>query len=372
MILNRLKNNFKKCPTIYSLARLINTPIRNFKTKKIRKKYEKIGIRKLNEVSNHETNKIIYYFGIPIHKNMGDLAQYYCINRWLKNNYPETNIVQLETYCTYSKKFIRLLENKVNKDDILIFQSGYCSKESHLDHKMHCIIVKNFKKNKIVFFPQTVNFVNKYYLKKTANIYNKHDHLLFLARDKESYKIANKYFNKVKVDLFPDIVTTLIGDFNISNKNKEGLFFCLRNDGEKKFSINDFIAFDVLKNKYQFVDKGDTNSNLKYSEIVKDLNSNISMILEKFSKYKLIITDRYHGTIFSMIANTKVIVVPTNDHKVVSGATWFKGIYDSYRVVENPAEAIRIAKAMTDFEVNNKEYFNTNYYSKLKNMIENL
>lgn len=48
------------------------------------------------------------------------------------------------------------------------------------------------------------------------------------------------------------------------------------------------------------------------------------------SHYKVVITDRYHGTIFSLIANTPVIIIKSTDHKVTTGADWFKGIYDDY------------------------------------------
>ena len=42
------------------------------------------------------------------------------------------------------------------------------------------------------------------------------------------------------------------------------------------------------------------------------------------------ITDRYHGTIFSLCAGTPVIILKTTDHKVTTGADWFKGVYDDY------------------------------------------
>ena len=57
--------------------------------------------------------------------------------------------------------------------------------------------------------------------------------------------------------------------------------------------------------------------------------------IEDYSRYKIIITDRYHGTILSLVAGTPVIILKTNDHKVTTGADWFKGVYDEHVFLAN-------------------------------------
>ena len=87
------------------------------------------------------------------------------------------------------------------------------------------------------------------------------------------------------------------------------------------------------------------------------------------SQYKCVITDRYHGTIFSLCANTPVIIIQSNDHKVITGANWFKNIYDDYVYVAKNLDdaydkAIEICK---DFKYKQLEaYFDKEYYDKLK------
>ena len=90
---------------------------------------------------------------------------------------------------------------------------------------------------------------------------------------------------------------------------------------------------------------------------------------EKYSKYKLVITDRYHGTIFSLIAGTPVIVLSSADHKLSSGVKWFP--------IEIFGDYVSYASSLDDaFEKANKmlatphthqlpPYFQENYYSKL-------
>ena len=55
----------------------------------------------------------------------------------------------------------------------------------------------------------------------------------------------------------------------------------------------------------------------------KEREGLIRKMLEYFAKFQCIITDRYHGTIFSQIVNTPVVVISSADHKLVSGVKWF-------------------------------------------------
>ena len=94
-----------------------------------------------------------------------------------------------------------------------------------------------------------------------------------------------------------------------------------------------------------------------------------------YSKYKVIITDRYHGTIISNIANTQVIVLKTNDHKVTSGVDWFiKNGYKNIRLAKNLDEAYSYAAELynNNSPCNNPNIFKTKYYDCLKKQINNI
>lgn len=83
-----------------------------------------------------------------------------------------------------------------------------------------------------------------------------------------------------------------------------------------------------------------------------------------------------YGTIFSLIASTPVIVLQTTDHKVTTGADWFKGIYDDYVfVAQDLQDAHRIAEEILqrpDAAKPLTPYFADNYYAKLKALFETL
>lgn len=85
------------------------------------------------------------------------------------------------------------------------------------------------------------------------------------------------------------------------------------------------------------------------------------------------ITDRYHGTIFSLCAGTPVVIIKTTDHKVTTGADWFNGIYDDYVYVAKDLEnAIRISQKILKSNLAHtfRPYFKTEYYDKLKSLFE--
>ena len=112
---------------------------------------------------------------------------------------------------------------------------------------------------------------------------------------------------------------------------------------------------------------GDTQSKASLRTILNNLQEHIENEIEKYSHYKVTITDRYHGTIFSIIAGTPVVIIKTNDHKVTTGADWFKGVFDDYvYVAKDLDEAHKIAAEIIkrDKEFIPTTYFDENYYGK--------
>ena len=346
---------------------------RNFKARNKIKVMSADAEKTLDAVDKKK--KHIYFVGVPMHKNMGDQAQKYCIDRWLKNNYPDYDIVHFFTWPFYNRDFRDKIKQTVQPQDMIVIQSGYCTTSWHFDHPMHRFIVKSFRDNPVLIMPQTVLFSRNRDAKKTAEIYSQHSKLLFLARDKKSYESAKKYFIGTKVECYPDIVTTLIGDFEYNHPSeRNGVLLCVRNDGEKLYG-NDVIESlaKKIKDKGHNCQIADTNSELPLKELQKYFEDELKKVISSFAGYKVVITDRYHGTIFSLIANTPVIVLSTNDHTVKTGTEWFKGVYDgNYFNADTPDEAFSIAMRIFDENraVRNEAYFKEHYYDCLKEKFE--
>ena len=356
---------------VYNRLFNIKLMYRNIKAKPVRRKQAEQGIRMLETVEN--TQKRIFFCGIPIHKNLGDQGQRYCIERWCKENYPDYTVVPIATWAFYEKNFKKKLEGLASKDDIFLIQSGYCTTSRHYDHPMHRYVVSTFVDNAILIMPQTVRFVEDRDGHKTGKIYDAHKKLMFLARDKISFESAKKFFPHTKVYLYPDIVTTLIGTMEFKEERK-GVLICVRNDGEKKYGSDQIEELSRrFLNNGTACDISDTNSDLPLEEIVARYEEVLSDMLRFFASHRVVITDRFHGTIFSLISNTPVIVLETNDHKVKTGTEWFAGVYDgAYYNAGSIEEAYKMAGDILNSNTNvrNSAYFKEKYFDVLKNEFE--
>lgn len=332
--------------------------------------------KKTLKYAKSRKNKV-FYLGIPAQTNLGDLAQGVCIRRWLKKHYPEKIIIEVETNALVNTHFslLKKLQESYYSGDMIVFQSGYTTTDlgGHAD-EMHRTVMKVLPHANILMMPQTIYFKSKQNQDRTAKVYNQMKNMLFLARDEISYHMANKMFPDIKIDLYPDIVTTLIGTKKFKNE-RNGILFCCRDDGEKFYSDD---QIEILMHKCKLlgpVIKTDTTKYGKTRDIVKNAQNYIYQEIKNYSRYKVIITDRYHGTILSLVAGTPVIVLKTNDHKVITGAKWFKGVYDEYVYLVNDLnEAFTIASKVYYKHLSNQldPYFEKEYYDKLPKLFENL
>lgn len=313
-------------------------------------------------------NKRIYYCGVPAHGNLGDLAQGVCIRRWIKKHYSDYYVTELETNALVNTKHSCLndLKKAFNSDkDFIIFQSGYTTTDlgGYAD-TMHQAVIGALPNARILMMPQTIFFKSEERKQLCSKVYNSHKRMLFLARDTVSFEMAKEMFPSLPKKCYPDIVTTLIGSVK-SNQDREGILFCLRDDGEKYYNDEDLSVLIERCKKIGPVNRTDTT---KGKSVVKEAENYIYAEISEYAKYKVMITDRYHGTILSIVAGTPVIIIKTTDHKVTTGADWFKGIYDDFvYLAEDLEEAYQLANKLylRNIYETPKAFFEENYYDKL-------
>lgn len=322
-----------------------------------------------------EAKRRIFYLGVPSHNNLGDLAQGVCIRRWIRKHYPEYECVEIETNALVNTRFPLL--NKLKKiyksGDFVVFQSGYTTTDlgGYAD-EMHRAVIQMLPDANILMMPQTIFFEKEENKKRTSEIYDLDQNMLFLARDKVSYRLAKNMFSRLQIELFPDIVTTLIGKYSFESK-RDGIIFCCRDDGEKYYSDDEIRKLMDKCAKFCRVERTDTTKKGKRIDVVNNAEQLIFQEVEKYSKYKVMITDRYHGTILSLVAGTPVVIIKTTDHKVVTGAEWFHGIYDEYvYLAQNLVEAYDIAKTIYKKELDYKleSIFENQFYDKLPEILK--
>lgn len=363
---NKIRNAIANNEHVFTILSKLYTPIRVTKEHFQRRN---LAIRLISTYQNikREDPKIVY-FGIPQHNNLGDIAQTYCIRKWLRENYKNNVIIEVPARESFDKKIHEFLRTRISDSDLFIFQSGYCTSEGHLDHRMHLNIVEKFPNQPCVILPQTVNLVKSKSFQEAKEVFGKHNKLLFIARDKTSFLSAKQFVNDKQLKLYPDMVTSLIGrDFITCCENRNGVLVCVRNDKEKFYSeleLNNMIK--KIESFATRVNLTDTNSPFGVKETYDHLEEILKEKIRDFSTYEVVVTDRYHGTIFSIIANTPVVVIRSNDHKVTSGVDWFKGLYDekAVQLANDLEEAFGLVKNICSQKsvINNNDSLYKAYY----------
>lgn len=320
---------------------------------------------------------VAFLLGVPSHSNLGDQAQSYCTELWLQRNYPTYAFRQFTTndldFSDYA--LLKKIAKSIKPEDIVLFQSGYNTSDLYIrEERMHRKAHELLTSNQIIVFPQTVNFLDYKEAYNTELEYKNARHSLFLARDKVSFERAKIICGNVSVLLFPDIVTTLIGSIE-KPVETSGIMLCVRNDRESAINIETRNHIIKSLSEIDNVTVSDTNSKDHYRKVQKNRRKYISEIIARFSKYKVVVTDRYHGMIFSLVAQTPVIVLNTFDHKLSSGVEWFTDV-DEYLDYIYQCQSISTLPGLVSevLSVENRQklsyHFKTDYYDKLKEIIE--
>ena len=340
-------------------------------------------VRLLKGLITSMFSKRVILVAEPTHPNLGDQAQLMCTERWIGKTFPNRSIVHLGMLFTpfdnsmknhvmgYPVIKILLLKLFIRKTDIFIGHSGYYFVDHHQGWFAYLSILEKFC-NRLIILPQTINFHTPLVKQRVMRVFSNRSNLLLLCRDEVSYKKAQEMFQNTKILLYPDIVTSLIGN-RAYNKKREGILFCMRDDIEAFYKPQDI---DDLMKKFGGIrmEKIDTTISASPKEMQKCRDALIGDMIEKISTYKVVITDRYHGTIFSAIASTPVIVINSADHKLSSGVKWFpKDVFgDAVQFAHSLDDAYsKIMEILyTNKSYNNPQYFKIEYWDKLGKLLD--
>lgn len=321
----------------------------------------------------------IFVFGAPFHGNLGDQAQTYCTELWYKDRFPNSLVIAIDTASALKKGsyIVDRIRQIVRSNDKIVLHSGYHTTDLYeVENDLNLSIIERFPELPITVLPQTIHFENNATLKATANVYNQHGNITLMCRDEQSYKVAGRYFKNAHLKLMPDIVTMLIGSNDRAvprNKHRDNaIMVCFRNDKESKYGHELSRITKKLKTITQDVTITDTTLDIDPYYLAKNRKKVLRQFLSNVARHKLVITDRYHGTIFSAITNTPVIVLGSTDHKLSSGVKWFDkvGLSGIVHYAESPKEAIQMAHDIYgsyDFSRKVPAVFKEKYWNKKYN-----
>lgn len=284
-----------------------------------------ISSRKIDEYEKYRGKKKIIVTLAADYGNLGDIAITYAQTKYLKEKYPDYEVIELPISQHFTH--LKALKAICTEEDIITTVGGGNMGDLY-DEIEYCrqFVIKKFKNNKIISFPQTIDFSNSdkgnKALNKAVKIYGQHPNLTIVAREQISYEKMKEVFTNNRISLCPDIVMSLN---EVEPKYKrENITLCLRDDNEKRVSKEqEKNLVDKIYKEFKNVIMYDTHiGGSRYS--VEQREKELNKIWGIFKKSKVVVTDRLHGMIFCYITKTPCVVLQNNNHKVKGCYEWIK------------------------------------------------
>lgn len=273
------------------------------------------------------SNRRFVLIGTPHHGNLGDHAIAFAEVEFLKGIHPNAAL-DIITEADYWK-FKASLSKQLKKDDVILLHGG--GNLGNLYPYAEAVrqdVLKRFKANPTVMFPQTVHFTSDkkgLKAKRTATtIYKNKSCFAAFARESVSYPILAELVGTQHAFLVPDIALSLTHLLPFRQK-RSGALLCLRNDIEKTLSQKEeTLIASSLSRRFSSTFKTDTVvpqfcSFTKAEQCLREL-------LLRFASAEIVVTDRLHGMIFAALTRTPCIAMPNFNHKINGVAAWLSDI----------------------------------------------
>lgn len=297
--------------------------------------FKKMGILFKEFESNLEKSKIIkkllkdnrkkfIVFSTPLHGNLGDRALLVGEKRFVEQYFPGYSFcaIPLEYLSAFihCKKYIR------KEDIIALHAGGNIGSLYPCIHIMQEKVVQLLKKKTIMIFPQTFYYSKdddgRKCLANTRRVYRKCKKQHIFVRDKGSFQFVRQELPFARVDLMPDMALMLLGRKN-QTVLRQGALICLRNDSERTMSVQEWDEIlEFAQNQFGHLEQADTH--VYHDMADEQARDEIEKLLIKMESVKIVITDRLHGMIFSLITKTPCVVVASKSHKVEGVYDWIK------------------------------------------------
>ena len=296
-------------------------------------------IHSLKVTQSHDPR--IIFVGVPLHGNLGDHAIAVAMRSFFRQHFPDMPVVEIpgDIFSENAGSFGRWIQMQ---DRIAVIGGGFLGSLWLNEEEMVRSVVRQFPKNRIVIFPQTVFFEDSEQgcreLEITRKLYQAHPDLHLAIRDDSIGFVQKKLCGGGFSDVFsaPDMVLHL--NRSRSTGERKGVLLCFRSDKEKVVSED---AVERIQRRVS--EAGDvscrTDTVVPYSFSARDWDAEVEEKLDEFRKTRLVITDRLHGMIFAAICGTPCIALNNSSGKI-------KGVWSRWmqhlpyvRFVESVEEA---------------------------------
>lgn len=268
--------------------------------------------------------KRIFIFLSADYGNIGDLAISSAQKKFITEKLSDYEPFVIPISKT--RLWIDSIKKQVSSDDIVTIIGGGNMGSLYPDiEDLRQLVIKSFPSNKIICFPQTLDWdtskLSDKALKKILKIYSSHSNIYIFARESITYAKLQQLFESqphVKIGFVPDIVMSATAEKLgvLHNSVAKGILTCLRDDKECALGSQHYkLLDDTIHATKRNVIKTDTHAGGSglYEEHCQKL---LAHKIQEFSEAELVITDRLHGMILCLLSGTPCLVLPNSNHKI--------------------------------------------------------
>jgi len=274
-----------------------------------------------------QPGKKLVMINTPSHDNLGDHAIAYAEQLWA---------ARLDSfhYIEISGELYRqcrpIIRRFVTGDDVIaISGGGFLGTLWPSEEELALQVIADFPENKIRIFPQTVFFsedeTGRQALEQAYDVLKSHKALVIFTRESFSYHFMETQMPQCRTVLACDMALYLFmgslcrtlglawetgadAEENRDNGNRGGILLCLKQDRESELSSD---GRERLGRMLSGIGKtvSVTDMLLEHEISAGDREREIRKKIAEFEMYETVVTDRFHGIVFSLLARTRCIVL---------------------------------------------------------------
>lgn len=268
-------------------------------------------------VNSASTKPHAFIFLAADYGNLGDLAITEAQKNFLEAELSDHEVIEVPISQTLSG--IKTLKKRIRPHDLITLIGGGNTGDLYDDIQyLRELVIAAFPSNRIISFPQTIEFSDTSYgqwaLKRAKRVFSSHKQLTLLARDSKSAQLASELFYSTPVFAAPDIVLSL-SLISKQSRVRSGCLVALRDDLERHPSTPGRDSIQEQLSSFGPVRMVDTH--------VGDIRLNpherhdaLIRVWDSFAESEVVVTDRLHGMIFSVITGTPCVVINSQTGKV--------------------------------------------------------
>ncbi|HWP59920.1 MAG TPA: polysaccharide pyruvyl transferase family protein [Candidatus Acidoferrales bacterium] len=293
----------------------------------------------------------------PDHANVGDSAIWLGEKALLKSI--GARIVYECDLVTYSE---RALAERVGNGVILLHGGGNFGDVWPTRELFRERVIRKFPDNKIVILPQTIFFQDSSNLRRARSVLNQHSNLVILARDRRSFEFARNEFRAASA-LCPDLAF-ILGPLARPAESQQDILWLARTDVESRGAASFLDAMGVCRTDW--LAENPTLAKRLYGRLKQPMVRHpricgrllgptlrdrlawqrVMRGARLLSGGRVVVTDRLHGHILSILLGIPHVVLDNSYGKVSDFySTWTKDC-DSACWADSPDEALSRARVL--------------------------